>query len=62
MLKGDLVDNDGYIYKEGDFVSFLSVEDQNIIATSPSGYNSSYRIEKVVDLDMKKCNGFNRHY
>ena len=53
ILKGDLVDNDGYIYKEGDFVS-LSGGSKHY-SHSPSGcvIVVTHR-GKVVDLDKEE--------
>ena len=53
MLKGDLVDNDGYIYKEGDFVS-LSGGSKHY-SHSPSGCVIVVMHRgKVVDLDKEE--------
>ena len=50
MLKGDLVDNDGYTYKEGDFVS-LSGGSRHY-SHSPSGCTIVVTHRgKVIDLD-----------
>ena len=53
ILKGDLVDNDGYIYKEGDFVSLG--EGSKHYSHSPSGcvIVVTHR-GKVVDLDKEE--------
>ena len=53
ILKGDLVDNDGYIYKEGDFVSLGGGSKH--YSHSPSGcvIVVTHR-GKVVDLDKEE--------